>query len=102
MKTSKLRTFVGHSTLFGPRLTFRYLDAIFKNRALARDVLKISLIFNIFRCYDNIKIALPRGASSNFDDVLKNRVFARDVFNISLICLLKGEVFGGWFLYSQV
>ena len=42
MKTSELRTFVGQSAYFEPLLTFCYLEAIFKNRALARDVLEIS------------------------------------------------------------
>ena len=45
LKTSKLRTFVGQSAYFEPWLTFCYLDAIFNNRALARDVLKILLTF---------------------------------------------------------
>ena len=98
MRTSKLRTFVGQSAYFEPRLTFCYLDALFKNSALARDVLKISLIFVTF--LNVIKTSKLRSSAErlqNFDDVLKNRVLARDVFKISSICRLQGEVLGGSF-----
>ena len=77
MKTSKLGTFVGHSTLFEPRLTFGYLDAIFKNRALARDVLKISLIFFV-------KLSLIY--------VLK-MMFLRCCFSIAQVCRFHADHF---------
>ena len=81
IKTSKLRTFVGQSAYFEPLLTFVYLEAIFKNRALARDVLKISLIlFEIILSFSNrSKLRSRAERPQNFDDVLKTRVPARDV-----------------------
>ena len=80
MKTSKLRTFVGQSSYFEPRLTFGYLDAIFKNCALARDVLKNSLLFFCFNNFGFMKTSKLHSRAERLqhsDDVLKNRVFAR-------------------------
>ena len=98
MKTSKFRTFVGRSAHSEPLLTFCYLEAIFKNRALARDALEISLILSVLSFSKRAKIALPRGVSSKiYNDVLRNRVPAPDVLKILSIYLLKGEVLGGSF-----
>ena len=71
MKTSKLRTFVGQSAYFEPVLTFCYLDAIFKNRALAPDVLKIFVdCLSILSFSKRSKLCSRAERLHNFDDVV--------------------------------